>query len=225
MKIFRSGLLFSVKGLDHGFIYNFKPEDVPSGPVKDFSYVKTLKQVHSSKVLFFNDQNLGEQDVEGDAMFTNLKSVCLGIYTADCVPVILYDQDSGVICAIHAGWRGTLAEITLKALAVIKDKFSTSGRDTLAVIGPSIGSCCYEVDHDVASGFRDISEEYAMFIEEKNNSKFMLDLQGMNKLQLRMAGVARIESSNICTMCNTQLPSFRRDGSNAGKIFSYIGLV
>ena len=225
VKIFRSGLLSSINQLDHGFIYNFRDKDVPSNTLKNFSNIKTLKQVHSSKVLFFDKHNLEKDEIEGDAMFTNIKNLCLGIYTADCVPIILYDPYSGVVCAIHAGWRGTRSEITKKAVKRIKEEFPSSGEDILAVTGPSIGRCCYEVDYDVASQFLDISEDYTPFINERINGKFMLDLQGINILQLKDSGVSKIESANICTMCNTDFPSFRRDGSYTGRIFTYIGLV
>ena len=86
---------------------------------------------------------------EGDAIITNVKNVIIGVFTADCVPVILVDEENKVIAAIHSGWRGTFESITLKTIKKMKEEFNTNEINIKAYIGPHIRKCCYEVSEEL----------------------------------------------------------------------------
>src|SRR5205814_3314750 len=90
----------------------------------------------------------------GDASTTNRPGVLLAVQTADCVPILLVDPKNRAIAAVHAGWRGTLQRIVTKAIGKMQMQFRTKPGNLLAVIGPSIGGCCYEVGTEIASEFR-----------------------------------------------------------------------
>src|SRR5580658_8570156 len=111
--------------------------------------ITTLKQIHSNIVL----SGEGECSREGDALISDRPGIIIGIRTADCVPVLLADPPNRGIAAVHAGWRGTAAQIVRETVAATAAKWQTRPQDLRAAIGPSIGSCCYEVGPEVARHF------------------------------------------------------------------------
>lgn len=136
-----------------------------------------------------------------DALITDTKGVILTVLTADCVPVLLYDTRREVVAAIHAGWRGTQANIVLKTVEKMKEVFDSNPQDMVAGIAPSIGRCCYEVEEDVAQFFLKQTEVF-----DRINKKYRLDLPLANKIQLLNAGLLEenIEMSGICTACEAK---------------------
>ncbi|NIP38426.1 MAG: peptidoglycan editing factor PgeF [Candidatus Dadabacteria bacterium] len=182
-----------------------------------------LKQIHSSQVCIINGHTDFESELQGDALITDLKGICIGVYTADCVPVLLYDKNKSVVAAVHAGWRGTLSGIISEALSVMKNSYNSAPDDIVSVIGPCIGRCCFEVDRDVAIKFIEKYEETDSFINP-SGEKYMLDLQHVNKEILKQAGVGSIEVIGICTKCNLNYHSYRREGKGVGRQLSFIGL-
>ena len=85
-----------------------------------------LKQIHSDKILKYRCNDKSIKDEEGDAIITNEKNVIIGVFTADCVPIILIDEENEVIAAIHSGWKGTFESITLKTIEKMKHEFNTN---------------------------------------------------------------------------------------------------
>jgi YfiH family protein len=157
-----------------------------------------------------------------DALITNRPHVMLTILTADCVPILLYDKNNHVIAAIHAGWKGTKAQITSKTITKMKETFNTHTEDIMAAIAPSIGQCCYEVGEEVAQHFFDTPEGFRQVQE-----KYMLDLPQINKIQLLKSGLKEehIEMSNICTACEVEhFFSYRKEQGCSGRFMSMIGL-
>ena len=157
-----------------------------------------------------------------DSLITNVPNVVLSILTADCVPILLYDPKKQVIAAIHAGWKGTQAQITTKTVLKMKEVFQCNEEDIIAGIAPSIGSCCYEVGKDVAQHFFDTPKGFTN-IEEK----YMLDLPYINQQQLIKVGLLNknIEMSNICTACEVRdFFSYRKEKGCSGRFMSMIGL-
>src|SRR4029077_1589615 len=110
-----------------------------------------LKQFHSAVALFLTSPP-GEPR-KGDASLPNSRGILLGVQTADCVPILLVDPKKRAVAAIHAGWRGTLARITEKTVGELHSHFGSNPSDLLAAIGPSIGSCCYEVGAELVTQF------------------------------------------------------------------------
>jgi len=190
--------------------------------VKDIIY---LKQIHSDKILKYicNDKSI--KDEEGDAIITNEKNVIIGVFTADCVPIILIDEDKEVIAAIHSGWKGTFESITLKTIEKMKLEFNTNEINIKAYIGPHIRKCCYEVSEDLKLNFiekkKTISEEELF---DENN----LNLEVCIVDDLKRAGVKdyNINSLNLCTYCSddVKLHSYRKSQGSYGRMFSFIML-
>jgi hypothetical protein len=107
-----------------------------------------------------------------------------------------------VIGAIHAGWRGTTANITGAAVQKMADEFGCDPGDIKAAIGPGISKCCYQTDRDVADAVTRIIPEKAGTCIETNGKKYMIDLKELNRLLLMMAGLHDINISDECTSCN-----------------------
>ncbi len=157
-----------------------------------------------------------------DAIITNIPHLCIGVSTADCVPILLYDHKKRVIAAIHAGWRGTVARIVEQSIEVMCERYSTDAVDIAAVIGPSISLDAFEVGNEVYEAF-----STAMFpmeqIAKLYGSKWHIDLWQTNRLQLLSSGVPEhsINISGICTYASCdRFFSARRLGIESGRIFS-----
>ncbi|MEX1138439.1 MAG: peptidoglycan editing factor PgeF [Bacteroidota bacterium] len=174
-------------------------------------------QCHSSHVV--NVKTPGRIDAT-DALVTDARNLWLAISVADCTPVFLADPVKGAVAAVHAGWRGSAESIAAKAVERMKAEFGTAPEDLVAFIGPAAGVCCYEVGEDVAGRF-------ASNVSQIRNGKKYLDLKLENARQLRDAGIPdhKIDISPLCTICNHDLHSYRRDKDRSGRMMGVIGLV
>jgi len=158
-----------------------------------------------------------------DALITQKKNIVLTILTADCVPILLYDPVAKVVAAVHAGWKGTKAEIVAKTVEKMKEVFGSEPENIVAGVAPSIGRCCYEVGGDVAKHFFDTPEGVS-----PKGDKYMLDLPYINKYQLLNSGLleAHIEMSADCTACEVdKYFSYRKEQGCSGRFMSMIGMV
>lgn len=176
-----------------------------------------MNQIHSSLIHMY-DGNI----YDGDALISNNKNIALGVFTADCVPVLIADLNKGVSAAIHSGWKGTLDCIVLKTLNLLKDKYNVSPLDLHVVIGPHIKSCCYEIGEEVVSKFM----HNEIYKNENIINSRMLNLEKCIKLQLDRFSIpeGNINTINICTRCSSdyKMYSYRRQRENAGRMFSFI---
>lgn len=193
---------------------------------KEFSAedVIYLKQIHSDKILTFNKKSLNSiKDNEGDAIITDEKNVIIGVFTADCVPVILVDDVKKVSAAIHSGWKGTFASITLKTIRKMEEEWNCNPADIKAYIGPHIRKCCYEVSEELKE----------KFISEKSNipkeilfSGRNLNLEACILDDLKKAGIddKSINVLDLCTYCSNEikLHSYRKSNGSYGRMFSFI---
>ena len=174
-------------------------------------------QTHSANVLRVDMP--GEYE-NCDGLVTNARGLALVVTVADCVPILLFDPIKNIIGAVHAGWRGTAKSIIKRALVRMQEEYKTDMKDVLAFIGPSAGSCCYEVSEEVAVKFKNKIVSY-------DTIKVFIDLKKENALQLQMQGLVlgNIEVSRHCTICENQLfHSYRRDGKRAGRMMAVICL-
>ena len=188
-------------------------------------------QTHSSDVLCIGEQFLTlpiEVQTEllyaKDAVVTDVRNLCIGVSTADCVPVLLYDAVKGVVAAVHAGWRGTVARIVEKCIAAMRERYSVSPTDVKAVIGPSISLDAFEVGDEVYDAFAAAAFPMEQ-IARRMGSKWHVDLWEANRLQLLACGVREesIGLSGVCTYtCCDEFFSARRLGIKSGRIFSGI---
>lgn len=172
----------------------------------DLPGVAWARQVHGKVVLPGQAGCCGE----GDALWSPQVRLAVSVVTADCVPILL--GGGGAVAAIHAGWRGIEAEIVSEALA----SMGPSPSQLTAWIGPSIGSCCYEVDWDVANRIERVS--CPRVSAPGPRGKPHLDLVAAVTVQLFDQGVRRIRRVEACTRCQgSQLASYRRDGKRGGR--------
>ena len=178
--------------------------------MQDIIWVRS-RQVHRDSILVIEQKPEADLILDGyDAFVTDVPGVCLITAHADCIPVQLYDPDRRVIAAVHAGWRGTALGIAAKAAELMKAKYYCD--NIRGYIGPGISKCCFETDNDVPQAMRkafDWADEYIS--EGRAAGKFYVDLKGINKRQLEEAGVGNIEISDICTCCNENFCSHRRN--------------
>lgn len=182
--------------------------------------VITLRQVHSDRVVqAWNGMQDREQ--EGDALITREVGVGVGIRTADCVPILLLDARSRSVAAVHAGWRGTAADIAKRAVESMQESFGTQPGDLYAAFGPCIRVCCYEVGKDVADRLASLFPEWG----EEDKAQRCVDLPAANLRQLVSAGVSeeRVFDCGLCTACQPeQFFSYRREPDNPGRMVSAI---
>ena len=187
-------------------------------------------QTHETNIIVIDEEFLSLNKTEQaqklygvDAIITSISSVCIGVSTADCVPLLLYDTNKKVVAAIHAGWRGTVQRIAEKTIDYMQNEFSTSPSDIVAVICPSIGVEAFEVGDEVYTAFSE--QGFDMDIIAKRYEKWHIDLWEANRLQLVSCGVMpeNIQLSSICTYTNhDKFFSARRLGINSGRIFNGI---
>ena len=163
-----------------------------------------------------------------DALTTNHAEICLCISTADCIPVLIYDQTHHAAAAIHAGWRGTVQRIVSQTLQQMQQRYGTEGKGCIACIGPGILLQAFETGDEVyeafaAAGFPMSQLSY----RHPSTQKYHLDLPAANLLQLQEFGIpiAQIEQSGICTYTqHDRFFSARRLGIKSGRILSGIML-
>ena len=180
------------------------------------------KQTHTD-IVRIADQSLwgaglyAPELADCDALITNTPGTALVVFTADCTPVLLYDPVTGAVGAVHAGWRGTVANIVGKTVQAMCENFGCQPENLRAAIGPNIAKCCFETDRDVPDGvFALLGAESSQYITQKGD-KFFVDLKGVNAWLLRRTGVLSVDISDQCTACNPDLYwSHRKVGSNRG---------
>ena len=159
-----------------------------------------------------------------DALITQLPGVCIGVSTADCVPLIFFDVQKKVVAVAHAGWRGTCARIAEKTLLTMTNEFGCNAADILISIGPSISAEVYEVGKEVLENFENAGFDSEEIFAERNDSVY-LDLWEANRQSLLKAGILpeHIEIAGICTYTeHEQFFSARRLGIKSGRMLSGI---
>ena len=189
----------------------------------DFSLEKLVltRQIHSDIVRAVTAQDHCGIDhyeyPECDALITATKDVALMVFTADCTPILLHDPITGAVGAIHAGWRGTAADIAGKTVRAMAEHYGARPENIRAAIGPNIGGCCFETDADVPRAMVAALGEKAEKYIRAENEKYYVNLKAINAEFLRRAGVEKIEISDACTMCQHQrFWSHRITGGNRG---------
>jgi len=213
------------KGVQHFFGTR---HDVP-GPHRSALVVVSVKQVHGTDVLIVDRPVSGSPAVEGgwDALVTDQPGVLLTVRTADCVPVLIHDPVRKIVAAVHAGWRGAVAGIVSKTLAAMAQRFGSQPASLCVGIGPSAGSCCYEVDEPVLGRLRDSYPGWRSLVQETGSGTAKLNLRGLVRGQAQSAGVREdaIHSVSLCTICHPDLfHSYRREGVVRGTMVSGIML-
>jgi len=180
--------------------------------------ITLAKQTHSSNILVTNVSGNFENY---DAIITTHPNVFAAVSIADCVPVLLYDAKNNFCAAIHAGWRGTVDNITYKTINQLI-ALGSEAKNIYAFIGACIGENAFETDSDVANQFAP-----HLVTINSSKSKFLINLKQANKEQLINAGVlaGNIEVSAYCTYTHNELFfSYRKEQGKTGRMLAIIGV-
>ena len=186
----------------------------------DDNHIIMPHQVHGTEVRRIDGPQ--QEVIEGvDAVMTDVPQLCIGVSTADCIPILLYDETHHAVCAVHAGWRGTVKRIVHAATHAMHATYGTKPFQLKAVIGPGISLESFEVGDEVYQQFADAG--FNMGQIARKYSKWHINLPLCNRLQLEEWGVKDIYMSGICTYQQYKdYFSARRLGVNSGRIFTGI---
>jgi hypothetical protein len=175
--------------------------------------------------------------LEGDALMTNVPGLVLVIRTADCLPVLLIDEENRAVAAVHCGWRGTEKRILEKAVKAMGEAYGSKHATMLAALGPCIGAACYEVGVEVKKAFLKAGFPEDLFVERGNlpaiqipnyQGRYLLDLRAANVWLLGRLGLKKANILNIgpvCTHCEPRLLSYRRNSADLRRMYNFIGLT
>ena len=177
--------------------------------------IVSLPQIHSDKIFTVTREMRGQgyfvrEGIEsGDGYVTGERGIVLGIKTADCTPILFEAEKDGKIIAVgavHAGWRGTVADIAGKCVERLCDEFLVEPKDIRAAIGPCIHACCYEVSRDIFDAVSgNLGEDIAVkLVQTRNGEKYSCDLVSINRALLQRHGLLgeNIDVIDECTSCN-----------------------
>lgn len=169
----------------------------------------TPEQTHSDHIEFV-DKKIKYPDT--DALILTNKKDAVYLKFADCTPLIFYDQKQKIAAVSHAGWRGTAAKIGIKTIS----KMNSNPEDIIAVIGPAISICCYEVSVEVRDELLSTVNNKTGLFNNRN-----VDLKRINMRQLEEAGVIKIDICPYCTSCNNDLfYSYRRENGTTNRHYA-----
>ncbi len=200
----------------------------------EFESLTASAQVHETVVRKVTKKNRGvgiykpKDMLSVDALITNDPDVTLVTYYADCTPVFFVDTVNKAIGLAHAGWRGTVGEISSKVVESMHREFGTKPKDLVCAVGPVIGKCCYEVSADCAQHFINLfGNDSPVITKGEKPDKFMVDLALANKTLLVRSGVREenIAVSDLCTQCNSDLLwSHRATQGKRGTMSAFMSL-
>ncbi len=218
-----SKIFNGIDGVSHEF--QSSRETPPDGVI-------TVKQVHGTDVVRIKrvprsmDEYDGLETIEADAIIANIRGVAIGVRTADCLPILLYDPVNAAAAAIHAGWRGSVAGITAKTVSAMKESFGTDPANLLAALGPHIGVCCYTVGAEVVEALGERGSGF--MVRDGDGDVTRLDLARLNAAGLVTAGVKEdhIGILDCCTLCESEeYFSYRADPAATGRQVSFIKIT
>jgi YfiH family protein len=204
--------------------------DMVSASLEPASVLLPLKQVHSNLIHRAGPANWTSFPLEGDGICTETPGLVLSILTADCMPILLVDKRQRIILALHSGWRGTVGKLPGHAIQFLKNEFGTNPLNCLAVIGPSIRSCCYQVGPEVRANFScAFGSRCNLFMipDSQSLGRFRLDLPSAARYQFAQEGLAdgSIFANPPCTCCQkNRFFSYRGDAGQTGRLMTVIGI-
>lgn len=189
--------------------------------------VARVRQVHGAAVRVVRAGDAPDVTPDADAVVTAVPGTGVAVVAADCVPILLADPVTGAVGAVHAGWRGTAANVPAAAVAAMTREFGVDPAHLVAAIGPSIGACCYAVGTELVTAFAqaghapaDVESWFAT-----RDGRLVLDLWSANRDLLASAGVApeNIHVAGLCTQTHREVfESFRAEGEAAGRMAAIV---
>lgn len=192
-------------------------------------------QVHDNRIYKVNGSDRGRGILtydsaisKTDGLYTDEHNLMLALCYADCVPLYFYERNKNLIGTAHAGWKGSVKDIGGKMIETWLKEEAADIDAVYAIIGPSIGACCYVVDNYVIEQVNNaLGACEVLPYHRVSDGQYSLDLKQLNKQLLLKAGLkeSRILTSSLCTSCESDLFfSHRRDKGSTGRMFSFIGL-
>ncbi len=190
-------------------------------------------QVHGDRIAVIDRPELTREDLEGyDAFICKFPGIAIGVRTADCIPILLYDPVQRMVAAVHSGWKGTVLKISLKTIRLMERDFGCRPADLRAVIGPAIGPNSFQVGPEVVDKFRNTGfpmTQIWSFRGESDGSPMSgghhIDLFTANRWILEESGVRDIQVFDIDTFTDTSFFSARREGTACGRNINAIRLI
>ncbi|MES2962049.1 MAG: peptidoglycan editing factor PgeF [Pseudomonadota bacterium] len=174
--------------------------------------IQFVNQIHSADVITIDAHSKvhGDQNLpKADAIITNLEKVVIGVFTADCAPIFLYDEEKKVVAVVHAGWKGAKSGVIKSTIAEME---KLGAKNIVAIIGPMIQQKSYEVSQEFFDDFTSEDEgNKIFFMDGEKAGKHMFDLPSYVEKKLREEGILEIENSGIDTYENEkEFFSYRR---------------
>ena len=207
-KVLKSNLLKEVK-------HCFTTRNVRVGDIYP-NYIYP-QQTHSDHVEIVDDRT---EYPDTDGLIITEKNKPIALRFADCTPLIFYDTKQKIGAISHAGWRGTAAKIGPKTILKMGTNFGSNTKDIIAIIGPAIGLCCYEVSDEVRGKLLNTVKDTTNLVQGKN-----VDLKQINKRQLQEIGVTKIDVCPYCTSCNNDLfYSYRKENGTIERHYAILML-
>jgi YfiH family protein len=193
------------------------------GAVEPQPLVRT-RQVHGAAVALL-EHGLTPSLADADAIVSTQPGVAVGVLTADCVPILAANQSGRVVAAIHAGWRGLAGGVIESGIAALRAQ--AGGEPLVAVIGPRIEVCCYEIDEPVVAALEArFAAVLAAALVPTRPGRHRLDLVLLARHELLASGLREEAVAHVrdaCTCCDAaRFHSWRRDGSAAGRILHHV---
>jgi YfiH family protein len=200
--------------------------------------IVTAGQVHGTDIIHIAAGDAGKgsragipQAGIGDGMMTDQPGVTLLTLHADCQPILLVDPDRLAVAAVHAGWRGTVANIAGEAVRAMHDAYGSNPERLLAYLGPSLRVCCHETGPEVTAAWRETASSFGVAPDPavtRPGEREHFDVPEANRLLLLAAGLLdeHIDVSDECTKCDTdRWFSHRGHGPNAGREGAFIAIL
>jgi hypothetical protein len=214
------------RGIKHGFFTAQSPSHTLQGDEKTefleafgLNDFVIMKQEHGVDVHVIQN---GHRPVSGDGLIIISKGIAGIVKTADCLPIIMCGMDCPVVSIVHAGWRGTAKKIAKKAIDKMSE-FGVNRKRITAILGPSIGSCCYEVKNDVRNVF--MEEGFSDDIFKRKNNTLFLDIRQANIEILNNEGIEDIYNINLCTRCRRDIFNSYRGGEKEKRQINFVSLT
>jgi len=177
----------------------------------------TLNQIHSNKVVYFENESSIKNKLPGDAIVTKIKNVAIGILTADCAPILLYDHSKKIIGCIHSGWKGALNGVIRNTVKKFRE-LNSNIDNLVAVVGPCIGKENYEVKNDFYEKFVKRKPKYEYFFNKISYNKYIFDLRGFINNKISDLNIKNIENIEMDTFTAREIfYSYRRSCLNNEK--------
>ena len=186
-------------------------------------------QVHGADVIRVGagDVVADVAEIKADGLISDAAGLAVGVFVADCIPVLMADPRTGAFAAVHAGWRGTLAGVVPAAVRRLVADLGVRPEDLRVALGPAIGVCCFEVGDEVVAAVEQVvpAAASAGAIRVGARGRAHVDLKGLNRMLLDAEGVlaGNVDAGPECTSCDrARFFSYRRDQGQTGQAFGFI---